>query len=862
MSTFFKRHQRFVIWAVVVSFVVGGVGLFSLDRSGLFSGSGGTEDGRPAYAASVDGDRISLEALSARASQLLNQYRSLLAQIGQDTSTLLAGTPGAMLTLRLQGGATSDLIRETIYAQEAKKRGIKVADATIEAAVAAEYQAFLTSNNITEETLIAYLEANGSSLDRYKASIREAVAVQKLIDAVNAEVGTVALPTEEELLAFYEKNIVRYDESEQVRASHILVADEAEADALKEQLASGADFAELARAVSLDEGSKASGGELGWFERGQMVAEFEEAAFAATPGEIVGPVETTYGYHLILVAERKEARTPTLSDVRQTVLADWQEEAKAARIETWYEGVSALRDVEILLPEINAFLLQEEDLDRGLAEFERLKREGASSDPYLAYYIGQIYESKATTLETERAALEAQAEPTAEDTARIAELTAAEMDAKGRALAAYLSMADSSVADEALFYRILNLDSGNDVATLQLGRVLAERGDSAGAQARFAEVLAGNPESRDALLASGDLAQKDGKPSLARERFEKALLLQPRDIGTIVKLISVLLTLGDLEGAEARLAELRGVDPQGARLVIAEGDVLLARLRGADAARDLLAAKANRSAAEDAELASLESEIGSLYPTVVDKLEAGLQAGGGIDLNVKLADAHVLGGEFDEAEKEYGRVLARSPYRADAYEGLAQVHIERGETAEALDALRTALARSFAADQRIRVAKKIVSLDSADTSTRTRLAKLYVEQSRWTEAIGEYEQLIAADATIEEAYAGIAEAYAAEKDYNAALEYLLRGVENMQRDTAKMRLLEQIVTTDQAAVGLGNPYSSAGLDALIRIAQLELARGNREQARVKLEQVRNTDMLYRAEEVGPLLIQAAGATPE
>jgi peptidyl-prolyl cis-trans isomerase C len=85
----------------------------------------------------------------------------------------------------------------------------------------------------------------------------------------------------------------------QVRASHILVETEQQAQSLMEQVQNGADFADLARQHSRCPSSRA-GGDLGQFGRGQMVPEFEQAAFDNVVGALVGPVRTQFGYHLVL----------------------------------------------------------------------------------------------------------------------------------------------------------------------------------------------------------------------------------------------------------------------------------------------------------------------------------------------------------------------------------------------------------------------------------------------------------------------------------------------------------------------------------------------------------------------------------
>ncbi len=90
-----------------------------------------------------------------------------------------------------------------------------------------------------------------------------------------------------------------------VRASHILVPSEAVANDLKKKLKEGEKFPRLAKRFSTCP-SKDDGGDLGFFERGVMAPEFEEAAFKAKPGTVAGPVKTQFGYHLIYVTETKE----------------------------------------------------------------------------------------------------------------------------------------------------------------------------------------------------------------------------------------------------------------------------------------------------------------------------------------------------------------------------------------------------------------------------------------------------------------------------------------------------------------------------------------------------------------------------
>ena len=127
-------------------------------------------------------------------------------------------------------------------------------------------------------------------------------------------------------------------EEEQVWARHILVATAEEANLVYDRLTAGEDFGDLARELSTDTGSGALGGDLGWFGRGRMVQEFEDAAFSQAVGEIGKPVQSQYGYHIIQVLghETRPLTDSEFENVKQLAISDWIAQAKEkAKITTY-----------------------------------------------------------------------------------------------------------------------------------------------------------------------------------------------------------------------------------------------------------------------------------------------------------------------------------------------------------------------------------------------------------------------------------------------------------------------------------------------------------------------------------------------
>lgn len=185
------------------------------------------------------------------------------------------------------------------------------------------------------------------------SEVREQMRIRKMLLAKAEE---AAPATDEECRAFFEENKDGMAQDESVTASHILVsvprdaddaaraAARAKIDDLKAQLDAGADFAELAK-VNSDCPSKANGGSLGSFGRGMMVPEFEDAAFSQEIGKVGDVVETTFGYHLVLVTDRKEAKEADYDDVKDRIAELLSAQRQQEAVRSFVEGLEAAATV-------------------------------------------------------------------------------------------------------------------------------------------------------------------------------------------------------------------------------------------------------------------------------------------------------------------------------------------------------------------------------------------------------------------------------------------------------------------------------------------------------------------------------------
>lgn len=248
-----------------------------------------------------------------------------------------------VLYLMTERAVITQLVIQELLDQESKTRGIKVSNKDVDKAIDKIIDKVGGKDNLSN-----MLKQNNVSISQFKSDIKTQVKMQKLAQtAKNVKV------SDKEVKDFYNKNINKFKHGEQVRAYHILlmtdpmqiaqeitnngkkeiaesemnkkieatvkeretlankIANELKADTTK--------FSQYAKKYSHDTTSAQKGGDLGYFEAKVMVPEFSKAAFGAKPNTIVGPVKTQYGYHVILVTDRRPAGVESFDKIKNNL---------------------------------------------------------------------------------------------------------------------------------------------------------------------------------------------------------------------------------------------------------------------------------------------------------------------------------------------------------------------------------------------------------------------------------------------------------------------------------------------------------------------------------------------------------------
>jgi peptidyl-prolyl cis-trans isomerase C len=306
--------KRFQLWqtAVAAAFVCG-IMLMPL----MAVGDAAKDEKAPANAAVVNGKEIAYKDFEWELDLYIRRLQSQGMQIPEH------------LQVQVRQEVLDDLVNRELIFQESAKQGITIKPEQVDQELAAIKQRYPEQKQFD-----AILESMQMTEEKLKRQIAQRSAITALIEA---EIVSKVAIGDKEVKSFYDDNPNLFERPEEVRARHILIKVEPDADAaakaearktlddIKVKLAAGEDFAALAEANSQCP-SASNGGDLGFFSKGKMVPAFEKAAFALAPNAVSDVVETDFGYHLIQTVERRDAGTMSFDEVQPKIATNLRNE--------------------------------------------------------------------------------------------------------------------------------------------------------------------------------------------------------------------------------------------------------------------------------------------------------------------------------------------------------------------------------------------------------------------------------------------------------------------------------------------------------------------------------------------------------
>jgi peptidyl-prolyl cis-trans isomerase C len=255
----------------------------------------------------------------------------------------------AQMQAQMNDRILETLIIKQLLTQEAASADIQVPQEQIDETIE-KMKASLPPGT----TMAQQLQSIGMTEEEFRSTLAEDLKISNLM---KERLGLDQEPTEEEIQAFYAENAEMFERPESVQASHVLIkvdpaddeaakaAKKAKAEELQKKLAEGADFAEVAKADS-ECPSSARGGDLGSFTRGQMVPEFEEAAFSQEIGAVGPVIETQFGYHIVKVTDKQEAGKVPFEEAKELIVQRMQNEKGRTVVGEYIEELKANADIQ------------------------------------------------------------------------------------------------------------------------------------------------------------------------------------------------------------------------------------------------------------------------------------------------------------------------------------------------------------------------------------------------------------------------------------------------------------------------------------------------------------------------------------
>jgi peptidyl-prolyl cis-trans isomerase SurA len=284
-------------------------------------------------------------------SQVNDRMRPLLAQLQQ----IPDATARQQKHEELKRQMLQMMIDEELIRQEAAKLKLTVSEKDLELAIAD----VMKKNNLTREQLEDALRQEGKDLRSYKETILRPQLLR--LRVLNVQVRSRIMVGDEEVKAFYQKNLRALGVGSKVHARHIFVSlprnattrqvEERRryAESLLARLRKGEDFAAMARKLSEDPATRDDGGDLGWFERGSLPGSIEEVVFAMKKGEIRGPLMAERGFHLIQLLDHKESGARSLDEVKDELREQLYMQKMEKATQAWLSEVRKRSHIDIKL---------------------------------------------------------------------------------------------------------------------------------------------------------------------------------------------------------------------------------------------------------------------------------------------------------------------------------------------------------------------------------------------------------------------------------------------------------------------------------------------------------------------------------
>lgn len=249
----------------------------------------------------------------------------------------------------LRKEAIENLIEKELEYEEAKRQGITVDGAKVKERLREVKKSFPSEKEFNEA-----LSRNNMTVRKYEERIERGFILEEIF---RAEVEEKAKVGDEEIREYYEKNRNNYRELEKIKLRHIVIMFEPskgsedkdrakkKAEEILARAKAGEDFGALAYETSEDV-YKVKGGELGYVHRGRMDPELEKTAFALKVGEIMGPIETEYGYYIIKIEDRKPEKQYSFDEVKGEIRNMLEKKAKEERKTAWIKSLKEKAKIE------------------------------------------------------------------------------------------------------------------------------------------------------------------------------------------------------------------------------------------------------------------------------------------------------------------------------------------------------------------------------------------------------------------------------------------------------------------------------------------------------------------------------------